>query len=231
MPTDNQSSTPSPAQVQRDNPSLATQGKPSQTQSTTPAKQGSEPAFDATKYHQDNPSLATQGTPGSDEGPPQGDYQLNIPEGYEVTPEIKGKVDGLFRDAGLSNEKAQKFVDFYEEQTKEAAAAPYKIWSDTQAAWAKEVKEDPKIGGSNLPRTLGTIAKYIDSMPNAKEFREALTYTGAGNNPAIIRGLHALATHHVESGLATGRPSVNTGGPKAPGAKAMYPTLRSVHEG
>lgn len=225
MTTGNTQSTSSSPNGQ---PSLATTGNPnpdptqSSTQKTSTTQQ---------QTNEPDPSLATTGT--GDEGGAPAKYDLKIPEGYTISPENMKEVDSLFRGMDLSNEQGQKLVDFYEAKTKEALEAPVKLWLDQQTKWVDEVKADPVIGGTNLKTTLNRIAKYIDAMPNAAEFRKQLTYTGAGNNPAIIRGLDFFAKQFTESGrYQSGGTSTNTGKVATkPGAKALYPTLPSVHDG
>lgn len=171
---------------------------------------------------------ASEGGAGGEGAPEK--YDFKVPEGYEIPDETMGKVDGLFREANLSNGQAQKFVDFYEEQTKEAMAAPYELWAGTQQKWVDEMKADRELGGTNLNRTLSSISRFINAMPNANAFKEALNYTGAGNHPDIIRGLYAMSKAHTESRApVTGKPAGQSDGrPSGPGARALYPSLPTV---
>src|SRR5271165_4205707 len=121
MPLDPTSSTPSQEQPN----SLATQGNASQTPTGTSSTPSQTPAA---------LSLAVTGHD-NEGGPPEGKYDLKIPDGMALDGKTSTEVDSLFRDAGLSNAKAQKFVDFYESKTKEAMEAPYQLWLDTQSEW------------------------------------------------------------------------------------------------
>jgi hypothetical protein len=105
------------------------------------------------------------------------------------------------------------------------------VWQETQEQWVKEVKADPELG-PRLNEVKTTISRAIDGLNNpklARDFREAMDFTGAGNNPAFIRAFYKLAQMVTEGGHVAG------GGPSAAGqkragempsaAQAMYPNL------
>ena len=133
----------------------------------------------------------------------------------------------------LTQDQAQSLVDFYTAKTTEAASAPYKLWADTQEAWVNEIKADPEIGGK-LPQVKQTIAKAIDTLgPQlAAQFREAMDFTGSGNNPAFIKAFYKIAQQITEGSHVSGR-NPSSFGQSAPGSKpasaaaAMYPGLPS----
>jgi len=243
MPTDNTSSTNSQGtqgQGTQGQGTLATQGdkgQSRQTQSNTRQSattqqgngQGQDQGQGADKYRTGDSLAAGDHGSGDRGGAPEGDYQINVPEGYEIPSETMKEIDTIFRRNHISNDGAQELVDFYDRQTKEAMEAPYELWADTQQKWVDEMKSDRELGGANLNRTLSVVSRFINAMPNAKEFKEALNYTGAGNHPAIIRGLYAMGKARVENQThVRGDTSVNTGRPKGPGARSLYPDLPSV---
>lgn len=156
---------------------------------------------------------------------------FKVPDGFTLSEPIAVEAGTLFKELNLSQDQAQKLIDFHAAKTREAAEAPGKLWADTQEEWVKAVRADPEIG-SKLPVVKQTIAKAIDSLPAplAAEFRQAMDYTGAGNNPAFIKAFYKFATQLTEGGHVSG------GGPskfgqsapsERPGslAAAMYPTL------
>lgn len=156
---------------------------------------------------------------------------FKVPEGFTLSEPIAAEAGTLFKELNLSQDQAQKLIDFHAAKTREAAEAPGKLWADTQEEWVKAVRADSEIG-SKLPVVKQTIAKAIDSLPAplAAEFRQAMDYTGAGNNPAFIKAFYKFATQLTEGGHVSG------GGPSSFGqakpsdkpaslAAAMYPTL------
>jgi hypothetical protein len=144
---------------------------------------------------------------------------------------VSKEISGIFKGLNLSQEQGQQLVDFYMNKTAESANEPYKVWQQTQEDWVKEVKNDRELG-PRLNEVKTTISRAIDGLNDpklARDFREAMDYTGAGNNPAFIRAFWKLAQRITEGGHVAG------GGPSAQGqrrqgeqqsaAKAMYPNL------
>jgi len=137
----------------------------------------------------------------------------------------------MFKAMGLTQEQGQELVDFYTKHTTEAANAPYDLWNETQANWVKEVKADPVIG-HRLDEVKTTISRAIDGLGDpklAREFREAMDYTGAGNNPAFIRAFFKLSQavtegRHVAGNGPSPAGQANKATPPS-AAAAMYPNL------
>lgn len=147
---------------------------------------------------------------------------FTMPEGITVDETKLTEFKAIAADAGLPQETAQKFIDLYGTQTKETIEAPYKLWKATQETWQNEVKADPEIGGAKLEGTLSGIAKMIDEIGGEKaaDVRQALNYTGAGNNPAVIKFLARLSQQFNEpTPVAIGKPVVTD---KSPG-QTLYP--------
>ena len=158
-------------------------------------------------------------------------YEFKPIDGFTLEGETFDKAVGMFKEAGLSQDAAQKFVEFHADALRAATEGPYKLWQDTQDAWLDELRSDPKIGKSIDNGEVGaSVSKMISALPveQATAFREALNFTGAGNNPAIVRGLYELSRQFSEPGHVQGQSPVPS---KAPGtgrpspAAALYPNL------
>lgn len=136
---------------------------------------------------------------------------FTLPSGLEVDAATLGEFKTLASELGLSQEAAQKLVDFQGTRLAAIAEAPYNLWRDTQKTWQGEVKADPELGGKNFDTMKSTVAKALDQFGDPK-VREALDFTGAGNNPAIIRTMYRMAQKLVEtSGPLVGNPPKTTG--------------------
>jgi len=165
-------------------------------------------------------------------GSPKEYEAFKVPEGYELDAEVSKEASGLFKGMNLSQADAQKLVDFYVSKTTESADAPYKLWEQTQERWVNEVRADPELG-SKLAAVKTAVSKMIDGVGDAKlasDFRSAMDYTGAGNNPAFIKVMYALAQRLTEGGHVSGTaPSeigqARPGSRPATAAKALYPNL------
>jgi hypothetical protein len=190
--------------------------------SASPETEGKSPPS------QSGTSLANQLTAGA----PEAYDPFTVPEGFELSEGVQKEAGELFKAMNLTQGDAQKLVDFYSGKTLEAVNAPYDAWRKTQEEWVKQVKADPNIG-SRLSEVTQTISRAIDSLGDAKlasEFRAAMDYTGAGNNPAFIKAFYKLAQRVTEGGHVAGR-GPSAAGQQRPGttagmgARAMFPNL------
>ena len=193
----------------------------------TPETTSPEPKAEA-----EAPSLLNEAPEVVTEGPPEGAYEFKLPEGYELTEATSKEVNEMFKGMGLSTANAQKLMDYYVGKATEANEAPYKLWQDTQKGWVDEIKADPVLG-KRLDEVRATASKAIDGLGDPKlaaEFRQALNITGAGNNPAFVRGFYRLAQQVTEGRHVAGR-GPSEAGQQAPDAKpksaaaALYPGL------
>ena len=169
------------------------------------------------------------------EGVPE-KYEFKAPEGRELDTKAIEAATPIFKELGLSNDQAQKLVDFQAAREAEAAAAGAKAYEDMRADWRGKVVKDPVIGDGReglKPEVKANIARAIDSVGDAKTvdaLKDALNLTGAGDHPAIVSAFNALGK------LLSEGTAVKAGGPsavKAPGsgpmtpARALFPNLPS----
>lgn len=146
---------------------------------------------------------------------------LKLPEGLAAEdPILKAALEGA-TDAKISKEALQPLIDKVAPQLKELQEAPLREWAAKQKEWVTQVKADPEIGGAALDKTvLPGIAKLLDQSGVGKEAREALDFTGAGNNPAIVKLLHFAAQKLSEGTPVRGNPAAMT----RDVASILYPT-------
>lgn len=159
-----------------------------------------------------------------EETPPNYD-ELKFPEGMQADDELMGQFKTLAAETKVSPETAQKFIDMHAAALQKAANAPYDLWKTTQREWQDTIKADKEMGGQNLAKTQSTIAKLINSLgaDAAKEFRSALDFTGAGNNPAIVRALFRIGSMHTEGAAVPGGKPAEVKQESL--AKTIYPSL------
>lgn len=186
---------------------------------------GKEPAADANAKPDDKPADPSAGAPEK-----YADFKL--PDGYTLDAESGAKAQALFKELNLSQEAAQKAVDFYAANAIQAAEAPYKAWADLQKQWTSEIAN--LYPGDKAKEVKGMISGVIDTaLPPtlARDFRAALDLTGAGSHPAVVQAFAMLFKNHAEGRPVKGNGPAPTG-QKAPGAperpsiaEAMYPHL------
>lgn len=160
-------------------------------------------------------------------GAPEKYEDFKVPEGVELKGEVLDKATGLFKELGLSQTQAQSLVDFHANQLKALAEGPGKLWQETQAVWIDELRSDPIIGKAIDNGTVGaSIAKMVNQLPGplASSFREAMNFTGAGNHPAIVRGIYELSKKFAEPGHVQGNAPAQLKAKPSPAA-ALYPNL------
>jgi hypothetical protein len=127
----------------------------------------------------------------------------------------------------LSKDQAQKFMDMHTAAVKAMAEGPANLWKETQETWVEELRSDPTIGkGIDNGQVGGAISKMLSLLPDtmSQPMREAFNFTGAGNHPAIVRGLYQLSKLLTEPGHVQGRPAPQ-GKERPSGAHAIYPNL------
>ena len=161
---------------------------------------------------------------------------FKAPEGVNLDEKLLPELKSVFAEAKLSQDQAQMLIDkfggklVYVDNLQALQDAPYKLWNDTQAQWQGKAKADPEYGGAKFEATMSTIASGIDMFfPDAKEakaVRDAFSFTGAGNNPEIIRLLtRAFAPYMEGDHKPAGKPAGQ--GDKNP-ATTLYPDQKGL---
>lgn len=159
------------------------------------------------------------------------DFELKAPEGLSLDEKQVAEFKALLTDdkAPLA-ERAQKLIDLHAAALKQQAEASSNLWRQTQDKWQGEVKADKELGGQNFDAMRSTIAKAIDEIggEQAAKMREAFDFTGAGNNPEIIRLLYRMAKAATEGGPVTGGTPAADGDATKKALASMYPTAAKV---
>lgn len=149
------------------------------------------------------------------------EYSFKLPENFEVDESALTEFKSYATEAKLTQEQGQKLLDLFVTQQTKAASAAETSFKSTNEAWRKEIMSDPLLGGDRHEAAFQTIAKALDQY-GGKEAREAFDLTGAGNNPAIIRMIHKMATALSEGTFVQGNVPTR---PKS-GADILYPSTQ-----
>lgn len=138
---------------------------------------------------------------------------IQLPEGFEADPElINGFVETLNNNETTPAERASALLDLHNKVLQTAAEQMETTWQQTQKEWQDAARALPELGGDNLDRTLGDVAKVVDRY-GGKDVREAFDLTGAGNHPAVIQMFAKIAKDLNESAPVSGEPP--SGAPKS----------------
>jgi len=169
-------------------------------------------------------------------GAPEKYETFKAPEGYELDEALVAEVAPVFKELGLNQEGAQRLIDLYSKKILAVADGPYEQFVNTRNEWRKGIIADKELGNGTdglKPEVLKNINTAIEAAGPAlaREFREAMTITGAGDNPAFVKAFNILGQLVGEGTLVkAGNPS--PGGQRREGtapsaAQALYPNLPS----
>lgn len=197
---------------------------------TTPAVTPAPTGTDTTKTTSSDtttPSLLNEPTKPEPTGAPEKYESFAVPDGYEIAPEVFTEASKVFKDLGLSQTQAQALIDFQAKHSIESANSAVEFAQKTRTDWQNQVKADPEIGGK-LDQVKTTISRALDGLGDPKlaaDFREAMDYTGAGDNPAFIKAFYRMAQKITEGNVVRGggpAPSGRTTGQRPGLAQAIY---------
>jgi len=172
--------------------------------------------------------------PKSESAAPVTYTDFSVPEGHTLDAAAIESATPLFRELRLTQDQAQKLVDFYSTQVGKINAENEGYMETLRTQWREELKSDKDIGGK-LDQVKVDIGRAIDRLPQAvrEPFKEAMNLTGAGDHPAVIKAIHAFASligegTHVSGGGPSPDGQSRTGVASRPSAaQSMYPNLPS----
>ena len=148
--------------------------------------------------------------------------KLTFGEGFEKN-ELYNDFVALATESQVSQEFAQKMIDLYSRGAKSSAEASEAAWRAQNEKWQEEVKADPEVGGAKLAGVLQSVSRVMDNAElTHPKFREALSFTGAGNHPAIVITLSRWVKALSEGSAVAGSPP-GTNGQRPSIADALYP--------
>jgi hypothetical protein len=148
------------------------------------------------------------------EGPPE-KYEFTAPEGITLDPAALEAFEPLAKELGLSQEAAQKVVNFEAARMKAQAEA----WSKQQSDWIAEVKADKEIGGQNFATALRQANTALNKF-GGEPLVAALQQLGIANHPELVRAFARVGKDMGEDTVH--QPGSSPGGPRDL-AKILYP--------
>lgn len=183
----------------------------------------------------DTPAAADTATPPADSDAgdtPAIEYtDFTMPEGVEIDGDLLAEVTPLFKQDGLTQEQAQRYIDKYADRIKamnDGAGDKAEKWFAERLATEKAtrietdlvaLKADQEIGGNNFGPVKAQVMEFVGTLPAA--FREMADTQGLSNNPefvrAIYRAIHYSVQDRGESGAGGG------GSNPLPSEAVLYP--------
>ncbi len=154
---------------------------------------------------------------------------FTTPDGVKLDDKLMSGFKEVAAAAKLPQAEAQKLVDMHVAQLTAVAKEPYDLWHKTQRDWQSEIKADAEIGGLNFEtKTQPALAEFVrvfgGDASGQKTLRDAMSFTGAGNNPAIVKALARAGAILMEGKtIAGGKPAVQA----RDIASTLYPPKQS----
>ena len=120
----------------------------------------------------------------SESEPEYSEFQL--PEDMQVDATILDKATPLFKEAGLTQEQAQQFVDIYAEQIQNHQTAQVEAFNQLRQGWQESSKNDSEFGGDKFDESIADARVALDKL-GTPELVKLLNETGVGDHPEVIR--------------------------------------------
>jgi len=132
------------------------------------------------------PDPVKPATPATPATPEAIKYDLKLSDKTSLDDAVLERTSAIAREMGLSNENAQKSLNFVDTEVAAHLARQRESFAKLSATWVGELKADKEFGGD----------KYNENVENAKRavarfgsdsLKVALDETGLGNHPELVR--------------------------------------------
>jgi hypothetical protein len=176
---------------------------------------GEEQTTEASEQRQEGEKTTEEGQK-PEQRAPEEYAEFSVPEGVTMDEAQTSEFKSFAKEQDLTQEQAQKVLDFGAGKIKAMMESPYRTWKEMQEQWQAEVKADPEIGGTKLEQSKkdaslvfipGESNPFISSAEEGAALKQALLTTGAGNNPAVVKVFVKMGRLLSEPGPLTGRPN------------------------
>jgi hypothetical protein len=151
---------------------------------------------DATGDTDDNGKTVTQDT--------YADF--NVPEGATIDEKVLGEATSLFKDAGLNQEQAQKFIDLHAGLVQAGSTGQVEAFDQMKNDWREQSASDKEFGGDKFDESVGLARTAIEKF-GTPGLSEILSDTGLGNHPEVIRFMTRVGELTKEDVPGNGNPS------------------------
>lgn len=148
------------------------------TDSGTAAAEGDAPAADATGDNADGD--------GTKDSSLETYADFTMPEGMTLDSVQLEAAAPLFKELGLSQEQAQKLVDFQAAQVQAGQQGQMDAFNQLKNDWVDQAKADPEIGGDKFDENVGIAREALKKFGN-EGLTKLLNDFGMGNHPEVIR--------------------------------------------
>jgi len=149
------------------------------------------------------------------EGAPDAYEDFKLPDGMEAAKELVDDFKPLLKDElNLSQDKAQKLIDFYTQKVIPGMKARgIEVWNNELAARTKEIETDKEIGGDKIKQTGEAVNRVANTFLKPEESQEMMDYFKRfGDCKPFLKLLTRVSAAMKEDGMKMG----GAGGENAP---------------
>lgn len=166
---------------------------------TGDATTGSEGAAAEGAAATDGGTTGTEGAEGGAEGEggqqsgedgqtaaPETYADFALPEGVQMNDAVLTEAAPLFKEMGLNQEQAQKFVDLFASEVQAGEDRQVEAFNQLMTDWREKSANDQEFGGDKFEESVGIARSAIDKF-GTPELKQLLEDHGVGNHPEVIR--------------------------------------------
>ena len=121
---------------------------------------------------------------------------FKLPDGMKLDEAEATKFTSILGAHKVPQEAAQELINLYVHDVQHLVEVQRDMWNRTQEDWKNSVRADPELGGNRIETVLKTanslIQQYGGSSEEKTKLTQALSLTGAGNHPEIVRFLYRV---------------------------------------
>lgn len=128
--------------------------------------------------------------------------EFTMPEGVELNSDILAEASPLFKELGLSQENAQKLVDFHANQVQAITQSQDDAYNQLMNEWTTETTAE---FGDNLQETVAYAQAAIEKF-GSPEVKQLFSDHGLGNHKEVIRFLSQVGRLTKEDVPGEGSP-------------------------
>jgi len=144
-------------------------------------------SFDAAAVADDTGGIPAAEQEGEGSPTAPGTYaDFVMPEGVDVDSALLAEASPIFKELGLSQEQAQKLVDFQAKQVQAGSQGQVDAFNQMMNDWQDQSRNDKEFGGDKFEESVGVARSAIDKF-GTPELKQLLEEHGVGNHPEVIR--------------------------------------------
>lgn len=111
---------------------------------------------------------------------------FTVPEGMTLDSELLASATPLFQELNLTQEQAQRLVDFQAQQVQASSQSQSDNFDRLLAGWQEQARLDSEFGGDAFEENIGIAQQAIEKF-GTPELKQLLNDHGVGNHPEMIR--------------------------------------------